>query len=79
VGEKGLARESSDFGRTWGPLENVVIPEVFTFMRDVAFDPTGRVGMIVGQRGLVMRSTDGGARWEKILPKPKVASASSAH
>ena len=79
VGEKGLARESSDYGRTWGPLENVVIPEVFTFMRDVAFDPSGRVGMIVGQRGLVMRSTDGGAHWEKILPKPKVAAASTGH
>ncbi len=79
LGEKGNARQSADGGRTWTGLEDVKVPEIFTFMRDVDFEPSGRTGMIVGQRGLVMRSTDGGAEWTKVLPKPKVAKADTGH
>ena len=43
-------------------------PTIFTFMRDLGFDPTQRAGFIVGQEGLVLRSTDGGKRWDQVLP-----------
>jgi photosystem II stability/assembly factor-like uncharacterized protein len=79
LGEKGNARQSTDGGRTWGPLTDVEIPEIFTFMRDIDFEPNGQTGMIVGQNGLVMRSTDSGKKWEKVLPKPKVAKADTGH
>jgi photosystem II stability/assembly factor-like uncharacterized protein len=30
-----------------------------------------RVGFIVGQRGMVLRSEDGGDSWAQVLPKGK--------
>jgi photosystem II stability/assembly factor-like uncharacterized protein len=68
VGEKGLVRVTSDGGRTWGPPADGSFPEIFTFMRDVAFEPSGRQGFAVGQRGLVLRTRDQGATWEQVLP-----------
>ncbi len=68
VGEKGLVRFSTDNGNSWrgpGPGD---LPEVFTFMRDVSFSPSGRVGFIVGQSGRILRSTDAGIQWRKVLP-----------
>jgi photosystem II stability/assembly factor-like uncharacterized protein len=75
VGEKGLARFSGDGGRTWSAPPEEAFPEVFTFMRDVSYEPQARLGLIVGQRGLVLRSTDQGDTWTKVLPPPKTASA----
>jgi photosystem II stability/assembly factor-like uncharacterized protein len=40
-------------------------------MRDIAFDPDGRVGYIVGQRGTVLRSEDSGQSWQQKLPPPQ--------
>ena len=77
--DQGLVRESTDGGRTWSAPSSTDMPEVFTFMRDLRFDPSGEVGTIVGQRGLVMRSDDAGSTWTKVLPKPKVASADTGH
>ncbi|MFP6639509.1 MAG: YCF48-related protein, partial [Myxococcota bacterium] len=51
VGEKGLVRVSTDNGRTWEPPEADSFPKLFTFMRDVTFDRSGRVGYVVGQTG----------------------------
>ena len=68
VGEKGLVTFSSDGGLTWRKPEDGHFPTVFTFMRDLGFDQTGRVGFIVGQEGMVLRSVDGGATWSKVLP-----------
>jgi photosystem II stability/assembly factor-like uncharacterized protein len=70
VGEKGLVRLSTDGGQTWGPLDGG-FPEIFTFMRDIRFDPSGKLGLIVGQRGLVLRSRDAGSTWAQVLPPPK--------
>ena len=39
-------------------------------MRDLGFDPTNTSGFIVGQEGMVLRSTDGGASWTQVLPPP---------
>ncbi len=70
VGEKGLIRVSTDEGNTWvEPVPNT-FPEVFTFMRDVSFDPSGRLGYIVGQSGQILRSTDAGYQWSQVLPRP---------
>ena len=68
VGEKGFARVSKDGGSTWNEMPG--FPTMFTFMRDVAFDPDGRVGFIVGQRGTVLRSDDSGQTWKRVLPPP---------
>jgi photosystem II stability/assembly factor-like uncharacterized protein len=66
VGEKGLARVSTDAGKTWKEIPGY--PEIFTYMRDIAFDPMGRVGFAVGQNGWVLRSTDRGETWSRVLP-----------
>ncbi len=67
VGEKGLMRVSDDGGVNW-KKPGLGFPTIFTFMRDVSFEPDGRVGYIVGQRGLVLRSEDGGKNWTQVLP-----------
>jgi photosystem II stability/assembly factor-like uncharacterized protein len=68
VGEKGLVRVSTDGGKTWTEPPAGTFPEVYTYMRDVEFDPQGRLGFIVGQRGQILRSTDAGFQWQQVLP-----------
>jgi photosystem II stability/assembly factor-like uncharacterized protein len=68
IGEKGLIRFSTDGGSSWSRPSSENFPTIFTFMRDLAFDPTDRTGFIVGQEGMVLRSTDGGKRWTQVLP-----------
>lgn len=71
VGEKGLIRVSTDSGRSWRPPGSENFPDLFTFMRDVGFSPSGRVGFIVGQTGRILRSTDAGIQWRPVLPPPE--------
>jgi len=71
IGEKGLVRFSSDAGQSWSEPETDAFPNVFTYMRDVSFDPSGRVGFIVGQTGQILRSTDAGHRWDHVLIRPE--------
>jgi len=74
VGEKGLFRITRDGGAHW--KESGGIPTLFTYMRDVSFDISGKVGYIVGQRGMVLRTDDAGESWHKVLPpEVKVAQA----
>jgi photosystem II stability/assembly factor-like uncharacterized protein len=69
VGEKGLVQISEDGGRSWAPPAGSQFPPIFTYMRDLRFAPDNpRVGFIVGQGGMVLRSRDGGARWTQLLP-----------
>jgi len=70
VGEKGLVRMSVDGGSTWKQPPPDTFPRVFTFMRDIDFDPSGEVGFIVGQTGRILRSDDAGYRWKRVLPPP---------
>lgn len=72
VGEKGLVRVSTDDGASWTPPPDGTFPKVFTFMRDIDFDPNGEVGFIVGQAGRILKSVDAGYIWEQVLP-PKSA------
>jgi photosystem II stability/assembly factor-like uncharacterized protein len=67
VGEKGLVRVSTGESG-WAPPSPENFPTIFTFMRDVAFEHKQRVGMIVGQQGMVLRTTDGGRSWQQVLP-----------
>jgi len=67
VGEKGLVRISNG-GSKWSPPSPEDFPTVFTFMRDVAFESNERVGLIVGQQGMVLRTADGGRSWKQVLP-----------
>jgi photosystem II stability/assembly factor-like uncharacterized protein len=68
VGEKGLIRVSSDGGRSWDIPREGLFPKISTFMRDMDFDPTGTVGLIVGQSGHILRSENAGYEWVSILP-----------
>ncbi|MBW2272310.1 MAG: hypothetical protein JRG96_03495 [Deltaproteobacteria bacterium] len=70
IGEKGLVRVSVDDGNVWREPDDNSFPSVYTFMRDLAFGPDGRVGFIVGQGGRILRSTDAGYEWEQVLPPP---------
>jgi len=70
VGEKGLIRVSTDNGNSWHPPDEGDFPNIFTFMRDVGFNQDGHVGFIVGQTGEILRSTDNGIRWKRVLPPP---------
>ena len=70
VGEKGFVRISTDDGDTWRPPGDDIFPRVFTYMRDVNYSPSGRLGLIVGQSGRILRSTDSGFEWRQILPPP---------
>lgn len=70
VGEKGLMRVSLDDGATWQEPQADTFPQLFTFMRDVDFDPSGQIGFIVGQTGQILRSDDAGFKWQQVLPPP---------
>ena len=75
VGEKGFIRVSDDGGSQWSVPPAESIPTVFTFMRDIAFDPQRLLGLIVGQQGKIMRSQDGAKTWSQVLPPPEADSA----
>ena len=72
VGEKGFVRVSTDDGKTWKEPPPDSFPPVFTFMRDLGFEHKQRVGFIVGQQGMVLRTKDGGKKWTKVLPPGEV-------
>lgn len=68
VGEKGLVRVSEDNGRSWRLPRDEEFPRTFTFMRDIAFDPEGQVGFVVGQTGQIIKTDDQGQAWRVVLP-----------
>jgi photosystem II stability/assembly factor-like uncharacterized protein len=76
VGEKGVRRISRDGGKTWQRLgqedgEYGRFPaEKHGYFRDVTCG-TPTVCWMVGQGGNVLRSTDAGASWYEMLPKPE--------
>ncbi len=68
VGEKGLVRVSVDGGKSWKPPAEGTFPRTFTFMRDMTFDPSGKIGLVVGQAGRILRSDNSGYEWVTVLP-----------
>jgi photosystem II stability/assembly factor-like uncharacterized protein len=68
IGEKGLIRVSVDEGSSWGDLAEDTFPVVYTYLRDIGFEPTGQIGFIVGQTGQILRSADAGYKWTQVLP-----------
>jgi photosystem II stability/assembly factor-like uncharacterized protein len=68
VGEKGLVRVSTDEGDTWNRAPDGTFPTIYTYLRDIEFEPTGQVGFIVGQTGQILKSSDAGFKWEQVLP-----------
>ena len=67
VGEKGLVQVSTDDGDTWAQPDRGY-PEFFTFIRNVTFAPDDEEGFMVGQGGMILKTTDGGANWQQVLP-----------
>jgi hypothetical protein len=74
VGEKGFIQVSDDQGHTW-TTPSGGFPPIFTFMRDIAFSPDRSTGYIVGQGGMVLRTSDDGATWAQVLPEVTTAAA----
>ena len=70
VGEKGLVEVSTDGGHSWDAPRSG-FPSIFVFMRDLRFAPDSKLGLIVGQQGLILRSQDAGATWSRVLPPEK--------
>jgi photosystem II stability/assembly factor-like uncharacterized protein len=63
VGRQGGLWLSEDEGLSWqAPTRESLVP-FFDALRAVSFSPDGEFGIIVGDRGRVLRSFDGGANW----------------
>jgi len=75
VGEKGLIRVTENAGVSWRPPTDHEFPSIFTFMRDLGFERENHLGFIVGQRGMVLRTNDGGRTWAKVLPPEEETAA----
>lgn len=69
VGEKGQARASVDGGGVFERIPPESFPPAFGFFRDAVFGTPQR-GWVVGNAGKVLRSSDGGLTWIKVLPPP---------
>ncbi len=68
VGLQGGLWTSRDLGSTWHPAEAEKTGTFFETLRSIAFDPAGRVGWVVGAQGRLLRSRDGGASWQLLVP-----------
>ncbi len=81
VGEKGLRRVSADGGQTWKKLGEDGVgrfpEEKHGYLRDIACG-TPSVCWMVGQGGLVLRSTDAGETWFEMLPEAEQVSGTGA-
>jgi photosystem II stability/assembly factor-like uncharacterized protein len=64
VGTQGGIWLSQDDGETWGLPAAEELAPFFDTLRDIAFSPSGELGMIVGEQGRMLRSVDGGATWQ---------------
>ena len=73
VGEKGQARISRDEGERFEKLAPGSFPESFGYFRDAVFGTPER-GWVVGYAGSILRSSDGGLTWSRVLPPVDVAS-----
>lgn len=62
VGLRGHILRSSDNGKTWKQMESPVSSDLVA----VHF-PTPQLGIIVGHDAVILRSTDGGIKWSRIL------------
>ena len=67
VGEKGQARLSRDQGARFEKPAPGSFPESFGYFRDAVFG-TPEHGWIVGHAGNILRSSDGGLSWSRVLP-----------
>ena len=67
VGEKGLVRISDDGGSSFRAARDDEFPASFSYMRDMVFADPER-GWIVGARGRILRTSDGGRSWTQMLP-----------
>lgn len=66
VGAQGGLWLSSDEGRSWRRPDLAAVAPFFETLHALAFSPSGEIGIIVGDRGLLLRSLDGGDVWERL-------------
>jgi len=63
VGRQGGLWLSEDEGLSWRRPTREGIAPFFDALRAVSFSPDGEFGIIVGDRGRMLRSVDGGVNW----------------
>jgi photosystem II stability/assembly factor-like uncharacterized protein len=63
VGEQGEVWLSTDAGLNWQNRARPGQAAFFDALRSVSFSPAGEWGLIVGEGGRMLRSTDGGVGW----------------
>jgi len=68
VGLQGGLFTSSDRGGTWHSVEAEGAGVSFETLRSISFGPEGLFGFVVGARGRLLRSRDGGASWQVLAP-----------
>lgn len=74
VGERGTAMRSQLLKRDWRKAEAAFPP---VSLNAIDFSPDG-FGLIVGNRGSILRSLDGGDRWQRVrLAEPEKKAARS--
>lgn len=74
AGDRGELYVSMDRGRSWINPER---PKLFTWLRGVAYAGDRRV-FVAGERGIILRSEDGGASFEQVLGPPPLEAAMPA-
>jgi photosystem II stability/assembly factor-like uncharacterized protein len=66
VGAQGGVWTSEDEGRNWNLARVDAETDFFDALRGVSFSPSGEIGFVVGDKGRVLRSRDGGATWAEL-------------
>jgi photosystem II stability/assembly factor-like uncharacterized protein len=67
VGAQGGLWFSMDDGHRWVTPTGHAYAPFFDALRAISFSPAGDFGMIVGERGRMLRSRDGGVEWELVV------------
>jgi photosystem II stability/assembly factor-like uncharacterized protein len=62
AGERGTLLHSDLEGKTWQQVKAGIPP---VSLNDIAFGKNG-FGLIVGNRGVILRTQDGGATWRRL-------------
>ncbi len=73
VGAQGGLWISRDGGRHWESLDGEWLTPHFDPLRAIAFSPSGETGIVVGDKGRILRSRDGGLSWLNPTPRPLLA------
>jgi len=67
VGAQGGVWTSEDEGRHWALAALDLETDSFDTLRGISFSPSGEIGFVVGDKGRILRSLDGGETWAELV------------